>query len=451
MQTTLPHIEETRLPIACRHLPDRWKRVQLDSIVTQITSGSRGWAAYYSDSGSVFVRITKDSRKNYCFIIASVLISFEVKMWSVNCCASPNLQRDSIVLTTTDLRFVKLPKNNTEGSRTRLLHGDVLISITAELGLIGYYNGDFQTDAYVNQHIALVRPDTAMVCPKYIAYTLLSSEMQKDIASRNDSGSKSGLNLNSIRSLELPLPPRHLQEHIIEILETTDAAIIAAQKLIEAKTRYRHALTEQLVTGQRRFLNFTMQKWRETKLDECMKESPSLVEAADQNGRLTVRLHMQGVASRNARGTEIDGATAFLKRRTGQFIYGKQNLHHGAMGIIPEHLDGFSSSQDIPAFDWKKEVDPQFILLYLSRKEYYEQLERLATGTGSKRIHPAALLSVKVNLPSLTEQSKIAEVLGLMDQEIALLRQELEALKRQKQGLMQKLLTGQVRVKEFHP
>ena len=53
---------------------------------------------------------------------------------------------------------------------------------------------------------------------------------------------------------------------------------------------------------------------------------------------------------------------------------------------------------------------------------------------------------IKVTIPSIPEQRKIAEVLGLMDEEIALLRRELEALKRQKQGLMQKLLTGEVRV-----
>ena len=56
-------------------------------------------------------------------------------------------------------------------------------------------------------------------------------------------------------------------------------------------------------------------------------------------------------------------------------------------------------------------------------------------------------MKLKIKLPSLPEQQKIAEVLSLADDEINLLKNELEELKLQKKALMQKLLTGQVRVK----
>ena len=130
---------------------------------------------------------------------------------------------------------------------------------------------------------------------------------------------------------------------------------------------------------------------------------------------MTVRLHTEGFEARKDRGTETKDATAYFERHAGQFIYGKQNLHRGAVGIIPTQLDGYSSSQDVPAFDWLPGHSSEFFLYYISQKPVYEGLERLATGTGSKRINPSAFLKVRLLIPSQPEQQKIAEVLGLMD------------------------------------
>ncbi|MBT1815206.1 hypothetical protein KK061_00005, partial [Enterobacter hormaechei subsp. xiangfangensis] len=102
-----------------------WSETSLGKISSFITSGSRDWAQYYSDCGDKFIRMT-------------------------------NLVRDGITLNLSDLKFVRLPENSNEGKRTALQHHDILISITAELGKLGWVPDDLGT-AYINQHTALVR------------------------------------------------------------------------------------------------------------------------------------------------------------------------------------------------------------------------------------------------------------------------------------------------------
>ena len=106
-------------------IPEDWGSVQLGELRPFVTSGSRGWASFYSEHGSLFVRIT-------------------------------NLSRESIYLHLTDSKFVKLPPKASEGIRTQLEEHDVLISITADIGMIGYIDSSIPKPAYINQHIAQI-------------------------------------------------------------------------------------------------------------------------------------------------------------------------------------------------------------------------------------------------------------------------------------------------------
>ena len=123
-----------------------------------VTSGSRGWAQYYSDEGARFIRIT-------------------------------DLTRDRIVLKNDDIQYVALP-DNVEGKRSRLKANDILVSITADLGSIALIPEEIQ-EAYINQHIALVRlsnPETA----KFTALYLKSDWGQKDLLKNKRGGGKWG-------------------------------------------------------------------------------------------------------------------------------------------------------------------------------------------------------------------------------------------------------------------
>jgi len=181
-------------------------------------------------------------------------------------------------------------------------------------------------------------------------------------------------------------------------------------------------------------------EWKEKSIEKVLIESriPSIEN--DVNKRITVRLNLKGIEKREVRGTESENATYFFQRKKGQFIYGKQNLHKGAFGLIPEELDGYESSQDIPSFDFNDGFSPEFFVQYLSQENIYTQLEKISTGTGSKRIHPKDFYKVKYPFPkNINEQQKIAYCLSSLDELITAHNDKLESLKNHKKGLLQNL------------
>jgi len=148
-------------------------------------------------------------------------------------------------------------------------------------------------------------------------------------------------------------------------------------------------------------------KWNNVSLGELLTESNIPSENPDPSKRITVRLNVEGIEKRPFR-EETKGATKYYIRKAGQFIYGKQNLHKGAFGIIPEELDGYESTIDLPAFDIdKSKVLPEWLMLILTKDNFYKELESIASGSATKRIHPERLFQVKIPLPSISEQKDI--------------------------------------------
>lgn len=136
-----------------------------------VTSGSRGWAKYYSNSGAKFIRIG-------------------------------NLTRDSIKIDLSEPQYVS-PPVNAEGARTKLQPNDVLVSITADLGSIGLVT-EVVGEAYINQHIALVRFKNSEQS-EFMAWYLRSDWGQKDLLKNKRGAGKLGLGLNDIRDAKVPV------------------------------------------------------------------------------------------------------------------------------------------------------------------------------------------------------------------------------------------------------
>lgn len=197
----------------------------------------------------------------------------------------------------------------------------------------------------------------------------------------------------------------------------------------------KHALVPKL-----RFLEF-----RETRLKTLSVIGDYLVESRissslnDPTKRITVRLHLQGVEHRVHRGTESTESTNNFSRKAGQFIYGKQNIHKGAFGIVPADLDGFETSQDLPCFNFKPCCYPLWFYYYLTRENVYRSLELKMTGTGSKRLNEKTFLALPIAAPEYVEQKKIADCLSSLDELIAAQGHKIEALKIHKKALMQQL------------
>lgn len=306
----------------------------------------------------------------------------------------------------------------------------------------------------VSQHFIAWRCDNKTLSADYL-YHWLQNEKREFERMATGSTVKT-IGLGYFKTLQIPLPRICEQRAIASALDTWDTAIQKTEQLIAAKERlYSHELSRLIGRSNSTHAKVGLANEqvsknaageRMTTLGELLTECRDPDIDHDPAKRLTVRLHLQGVEPRSVRGTESDGSTLYFRRSAGQLIYGKQNIFRGAIGIIPPELDGYSSTQDLPAFSIAKDVEPQWLYFWLSRKSLYSSLEALAAGSGSKRLHPEELYKVRILLPTLKVQSATARYLKSLRSEIELLKQLVTTLKAQKRGLMQKLLTGEWRL-----
>lgn len=180
--------------------PKQLRISPLSDYIEFLTSGSRGWAKYHSDSGEWFITITN---------VKNCKISIE----GIQCITPPQ---------------------DAEAQRTRVHEGDLLISITADLGRTGVVTKSIADHgAYINQHLTCVRLNRKILNPYYVAYFMESEAGKKQFYEKNLSSVKAGLNFDSIRTLQLMVPPLSDQDKFVSFVEETDKSKFAIQQTLQ--------------------------------------------------------------------------------------------------------------------------------------------------------------------------------------------------------------------------
>ncbi len=173
---------------------------QLSEYIQFLTSGSRGWAEYCVDDGSEWFITIKNVKD--CHI------------------------------TTDNMQPVNAP-DNAEAKRTRVQEGDLLISITADLGRTGVVTKEIADHgAYINQHLACIRLNRNVLEPLYVAYFMESSAGKEQFISKNQSAVKAGLNFNSINTLRLIVPHLTEQQEFLRFVTQVDKSKVVVQKAL---------------------------------------------------------------------------------------------------------------------------------------------------------------------------------------------------------------------------
>ena len=195
-------------------LPEGWVWATSDAIFWFVTSGSRGWAKYYSDSGPIFLRIG-------------------------------NLDHDSTAIDLSNIQRVQ-PPAGAEGNRTGIIAGDILISITADIGMIALVPEDIE-EAYINQHVALARP-VSTISPSYLAWFLSSQEGgQKQFLKLQRGATKMGLGLDDIRAVNIPLPPLAEQHRIVAEIERRLSVADEIEKTIDQSLKQAERMRQSIL------------------------------------------------------------------------------------------------------------------------------------------------------------------------------------------------------------
>lgn len=165
-----------------------------------VTSGSRGWAKHYSADGPLFIRMG-------------------------------NLVRTSIRLRFEKVQHVRVP-SHAEGRRTRLVPGDLLVSITADTGMIGVVPEGLG-EAYVNQHVALARVKEALE-PTFVAWYLTSPHGQRMLNRNRRGATKAGLGLDDVRGVQVPDLSEQAQVELCNVIEGELSKVESIEQQLQA-------------------------------------------------------------------------------------------------------------------------------------------------------------------------------------------------------------------------
>lgn len=192
--------------------PKGWEVRKLGELLVFLTSGSRGWAKYYSEDGAAFLRIQ-------------------------------NVGRNRLLID--DLAHV-VPPDTKEAERTRVQPGDVVLSITADLGRAAVIS-DSLGPAHVNQHLGLLRAKG--VDPVYLAEFLISDAAQLQFRALDTGQTRSGLNFNDLKRLKILLPPMELQRRFASLYGRTETSRIRRQRALAETGKSFHSLIQRAFRG----------------------------------------------------------------------------------------------------------------------------------------------------------------------------------------------------------
>ena len=213
LKTTKEQLEVYRQAVLKDAFSDFEKKDSIRNLTMVVTSGSRGWAKYYSDSGALFVRIG-------------------------------NLTHNGIDIDFRDIQHIT-PPDNAEGVRTRLQPNDVLVSITADLGSIGFVSEKVE-EAYINQHIALVRFQNP-VQGRFMAWYLRSEYGQKDLLKNKRGGGKLGLGLDDIRDTPVPIVDDITAKEIVDKVEEQLSVCDSIEKTVDTALAQADAMRQSIL------------------------------------------------------------------------------------------------------------------------------------------------------------------------------------------------------------
>ena len=304
----------------------------------------------------------------------------------------------------------------------------------AEVGMIG------------SHRFPMYRPIDGKVDIDYLISYLLTKRGRDilEAASPGGAGRNRTLGQDRFMKSKIVLPSPNEQKKIAVILTAQDKVIELKEKRLAEKQRQKKYLMQQLLTGKKRLAGVDVE-WEVHTLGMHLSESKLCGNNGATAKKLTVKLWNKGVVEKKELhiGSE---STTYYRRLAGQFIYSKLDFLNCAFGIIPNELDGYESTQDLPCFDVQN-INPKYLLYYVTQEGFYKKFGALANGgRKAKRVNPDDLLKFHIMYPSLDEQAMIVDILSTADKEIDLLRQDIEQEKQKKKSLMQLLLTGIVRV-----
>ncbi|WP_027392976.1 restriction endonuclease subunit S [Aquimarina latercula] len=339
-----------------------------------------------------------------------------------------------------------------------LKNGDVIIADASEdydgVGTAIELQNIAEKSVISGLHTFALRDKAGLTVEGFRTYIFKNPIVKKALKTIATGSKVFGISKGNVQKFKIVLPTLPEQQKIASILNTWDKAIAAQEKLIVQKQELKNGLMQQLLTGKKRFFGYT-EEWEEVKLEDvCIVKGKYGIGAAavqfsndlprylritdiDDDGNYSPEKEVSVSAKDWKEYVLEDGDIVFA--RTGNTT-GKTYLYQKVDGVLV-YAGFLIKFKPIPG-----KLNANYLKFFTQTKPYWDWVKTMSVRSGQPGINSKEYGRLKLNLPSIKEQSKVVEILSSYDTEIRNIVEYKNALMEQKQGLMQQLLTGQKRV-----
>ncbi len=363
----------------------------------------------------------------------------------------------------TEKQFISKEKDSLL-RKGKLSKGDLVLTTRGTVGNVAFFNDFVKYDNIrINSGMVLLRVNDNV--DKLFLYKVMTSDfIQQYIQNIAFGSAQPQLTVKEIKKFQIPLPPLEEQKKIADILSTVDKKIAFVEENINATEELKKGLMQKLLTegiGHTEFKDSELgripERWELKRLNSVCN-------------KITDGSHFSPIPNKNT-GFYIATVKDMLLNtfNINTFTHIEENDFKllEANGCKPENGDIlFSKDGTIgKTFVYKdmeiplvvlssiaiikpiyKVLDSSFTMHVLKSNIFYKQLNGLSSGSALKRVVLKAVKEIRIPLPPLEEQKQIAEILSTVDNKLENLKEKKESFEELKKGLMQKLLTGEVRI-----
>lgn len=359
----------------------------------------------------------------------------------------------------TNMDYISSEKLNSL-SGARIQSGDILLCLRGSLGKYAVVSKSGGAPA---SSIAVIRADAKVMNPNFLAHVVSSSIFQKQIEIDNNGSSQPNLSASSVENFLIPYPDVIEQERIATALSDMDELIASLEKLIAKKKAIKQGAMQELLTGKRRLPGFSGE-WKRKLFGDLFEICPNNAYTRDQltiGGKIK-NIHYGDILTKY--GAYLDGNIASiptLGKTLEKKKYAEKAFVQDGDIIIADTAEDLTVGKAVEIVNVSGKIlsgqhtflcrpiipfAPMYLGYYLNSADFHDQVVPYVTGTKVSSINKSSLCSLTIRYPSIPEQNAIAEILSDMDKEILAIEERHAKAGQIKQGMMQQLLTGKIRL-----
>ncbi|MGG5372054.1 restriction endonuclease subunit S [Enterococcus sp. AZ196] len=335
---------------------------------------------------------------------------------------------------------------------SEICSNDIVISTMGTIGQCAIVPRNI-LPGIMDSHLIRLRLDNEKVDHLFLKYILQSESIQNQIKKMSVGGIMDGLSTSIIKQIEISYPSINEQKNIAATLSDIDQLINSLSELIKKKRLIKKGMTEDLLIGRKRINNLN-NRWSKVVLGDVVRihrgGSPRPIQnylTTSSEGINWIKIGDVGSKDKYIKSTSqkitLEGVTSSRRVYKGDFLL-SNSMSYGRPYILD--INGAIHDGWLVLQEYNEYFDTDFLYYYLGSDIVLNQYLSKAAGSSVLNLNKELVASVEIIKPDILEQKEIARILSDMDQEVNKIEEKLEKYKKIKQGMMEQLLTGKIRL-----